>query len=95
MPPPRRLIADAKFQRAVKGLGSRAAEALVRQLARRIAEQPLCGTQVSATDVYILLTRSHAGYPALRLFYTFDAYAVYLLHVERYDELTTSVEGVG
>jgi hypothetical protein len=93
--PPRRLIADAKFQRAVKCLGSRGAEALVRQLARRLAEQPQCGTRVSATDVHQLLTRSHAGYPALRLFYTFDAYAVYLLHVERYDELTASVEEEG
>jgi predicted acylesterase/phospholipase RssA len=81
--PPRRIIADPTFQRAMKRLGSGNVRTLVRYLARFACERPEHGTPVNGTDVYLLRTRSHDGYPALRLFYTFDAYAVYLLNVER------------
>jgi hypothetical protein len=91
--PPRRIIADAAFQRALRRLSDGRADAVVRHLARRLAESPERGTPVPGTDVYLLRTRTHGSYPALRLFYTFDVYAVYLLNVERYDELTASDAG--
>jgi len=34
-----------------------------------------------------LRSHSYGRYPALRLFYSFDEEAVYLLYVEPYDEL--------
>lgn len=90
---PRRIVADAKFKRAMERLGSPNAAALVRRVARQLADKPHCAPAVDGADVRVLRMRSYAGYPALRLFYTFDAHAVYLLDVQQYDELTASVEG--
>ena len=90
---PRRIVADAKFKRAMERLGSPNAAALVRRVARQLANKPHSAPALDGADVRVLRTRSYAGYPALRLFYTFDAHAVYLLDVQQYDELTASVEG--
>ena len=68
-------------------LGSQSAAGPVRSVARQLASAPEWGMPVHGSALYLLRTRSHAGYPALRLLNTFDVYTVYLLNVEPYDEL--------
>lgn len=89
---PRNLTADPRFKRALARLGSANAAALVRRVARRLALHPHRATTVLAGGIHMLRMRSYPAYPALRLFYTYDAHTVYLLDVQRYDEL---VEGEG
>lgn len=88
--PRRRIVVTAPFRRALRRLGSPAAEAFVRSVARSIAQRPEHAPQVTGTDVRVLRTRSYAGLPALRIFFTSDAQAVYLLDVTPYDELSVT-----
>lgn len=84
----RRIVTLAEFEECVTGLGSPATARLVRALAHSIAENPTRAPRLDRLNVHVLRTRSDANHPALRIFYAFDEYAVYLLHVDRYDELS-------
>jgi hypothetical protein len=86
----KRIIRGPGFDECVTALGSPDAATLVRALAHRIAEDPSRGFRVSRTDIYMRGTRSTGDHPAIRLYYSFYAGhdTVYLLHVERYDELS-------
>ena len=85
---PRRLVADDDFETAVDALGSPEAKRIAHALVRSIGDDPERHTTAfSDLTVRVLRSRALGEYPALRIFYSFDASAVYLLHVELYDEL--------
>lgn len=84
----RRVVALDEFEVSLQDLGSHGAARLVHALARHIAGNPERAPSLDGMNVRVLKTKSYGDHPALRLFYTFDAHAVYLLHVERYDELS-------
>lgn len=84
----RRIIKTDEFERGVATLGSPAAQALAHALAERIAVKPELAPQVAGLPMRALRSRGYGEYPALRLFYTFDEQTLYLLTVERYDELS-------
>jgi len=86
----RRIVATAPFRRALRGLGSPGAEAFVRSAARNIAQRPEHAAEVERTDVRVVHMRGYGGLPALRIFFTFDAQAVYLLDLRPYDELSVA-----
>jgi len=89
---PRRIVPGTDFPTDLAALGSASAEALVRALTAHIALRPDCGATLHDTTFRVLHTRSYAEYPALRLYYKYDHLAVYLLAVDRYDELAEGRE---
>lgn len=84
---PRRIVTFDDFDRAAAELAVPAADRMLSALIQSIAADPYRFPTLAGLTVRVLRSRSYGPYPALRIFYTFDEEAVYLLHVEMYDEL--------
>ena len=81
----REIVRLDDFEAALAALGPRAS-LYVALLQQRIAATP-DRNPVLRNDTRLFRARAYARYPALRIFYTYDDAAVYLLHVDLDDEL--------
>ncbi|MGZ5441454.1 MAG: hypothetical protein ACXW5U_07195 [Thermoanaerobaculia bacterium] len=81
----REIVRLDDFEAALGSLGP-GAHLYVALLEQRIAATPE-RNPVLKNGLRILRARAYARYPALRIFYTYDDAAVYLLHVDLDDEL--------
>lgn len=84
----RRIVTVDAFPRSLEALGSAPETAsVVKALVLRATSQPENAPMLRQSRIRAVRSHSYGRYPALRLFYWFDAEAVYLLYVEPYDEL--------
>lgn len=60
---------------------------IVEALVARASRHPGPVRNPPDRELHVLRSRSYQSYPALKLFYSVDAEAVYLLWIEAYDEL--------
>jgi hypothetical protein len=81
----RRIVHGQEFESALARLGT-PANHYVDMLETYIAEDP-GRSPVQTGKVRLLRVRAYDVYPALRIFYTYDEDAVYLIHVDLDDEL--------
>jgi hypothetical protein len=95
MPVSRRIVTADEFDRALVALESPAAARLAGMLARYLAGTPEREPLVDGVGVRLLQCRAYGEYPALRLFYGYNDDALYLLHVEVFDELAEMEEEEG
>ena len=84
----REIVPHDEFETALVSLDSPEAKRLAHDLAQYIGADPERHTSAfPGLAVRVLRSRGWGSYPAMRIFYTFDHEAVYLLRLELYDEL--------
>ena len=87
------IVKDAPGTRETRpgrlGGGSEEIVSLVETMAKHIEKAPESGRHIPYRRVWVLKMRLPDGTIALRMYYWFDDEAIYLLHVEPYDELAS------
>lgn len=81
-------MASEAFLESLAKLGDSEEDVLVaKALFDRATNYPEKAPPLRRTAIRVVKTNSTGGYPPLRLFYALDDDVVYLLFIERYDEL--------
>jgi hypothetical protein len=83
----RRIVREPDFVKALRALECASTELMVGRLAELLASRPHWAPAIADSPLRMLHTGPYAEFPALRIYYRFDEYTLYLEHIEVYDPL--------